>query len=609
MSFQKNKNLFSSEKETVAPFEAEEKTQALRELQLKAKEKGAASAEELANAASEERVLSEGSAAFKKKGVPEEGMHSEGEEAEEEGILEERVRSEEEEPEGEEEEEGGIFPDYIPEEAERKPSFSEKLKSPRFRHGAIASLITVGGIVLLILLNVVVSLLTERFPSLNLDMTDTGKNTLSQTAVDVASSVTEDTRIYILGAEDEVKDDLLYSAYGITYSQVDTLAKKFAELNRNIRMEYVDLDATPGFASKYPDETLRTGSVIVQTPIRYRLLTVDDLFDFDERTYTAYTKVDSALSTAIYQANLKELPLVAIASGHGELLNTASFEQVLTENGFEVTSFSPMTEEVPAGAQILFLPTPTADYTTAEIEKLEAFLKEGADRGILISFYLSQGKLPNLSAFLKDWGIGVTDNVVLESDASHIFYNSATYLLGQLSGEMDLGGRSDYRYLAMPEARQLEKLFSAQADINVYSLISSYETSYAYSLSSLEQPDGNEERAAYPLLILAQKNKATETGNFKSNVVALGSSAMLSGGFVDTTSFGNGQYMIDLFRMMAGAADSASSLEVVSTALNPVDLVFSAEQIKWLGLGVFTVGIPVLVLLIGFIVFFKRRHL
>ena len=503
----------------------------------------------------------------------------------------------------------------VPEEEEgekKKGGFSATLKSQRFRHGAASTGITIGVIAVVILLNVVVSLLVERFPSLNIDMTATGGNTLSQTSVDVANAVSEETTIYILAREEYVKNDQLYAQYGFTYSQVDVLAKKFAEINSNIKVQYVDLDANPGFASEYAGENLHTGDVIVQTPLRYRRLTVDDLFSANMQTYTAYTKVDSALASAIYQVNVKDLPVVAFATGHNEMLDTSAFEQLLTDNGFETTEFALLTDEIPENAQVIFLPTPATDYTDEEISKLETFLEGDGDRSLFVAFHPGQEELPTLSAFLKDWGIAATDNEIRETDMSHMLANSygylTNYILVQMDSELDFEGKSDYGYLAMPNARQLERLFTSEAGVTTYTLLSSYDTSYAaYPHSS--EPTGDEEKASYPLALLAQKVKNSDSGSSKSSVVALGSSMMLTDDLINTSTFGNGSYMLDLLRYATGTTDSSSPVEIVTTAINSADLVLTMDQAKWLGLGAFTIGILLVVLVIGFVVFFRRRHL
>ena len=51
----------------------------------------------------------------------------------------------------------------------------------------MATGLTAGFIVIVILINVVVSILGERFPSINVDMTKSGANTLSEDALEAVS--------------------------------------------------------------------------------------------------------------------------------------------------------------------------------------------------------------------------------------------------------------------------------------------------------------------------------------------------------------------------------------------------------------------------------------
>ena len=65
--------------------------------------------------------------------------------------------------------------------------------SERFRHGSVATAITVGVLIVLVLVNVVTGLFTQRFPSINVDLTPNGVNTLSDSARSVAEGVQMDT--------------------------------------------------------------------------------------------------------------------------------------------------------------------------------------------------------------------------------------------------------------------------------------------------------------------------------------------------------------------------------------------------------------------------------
>lgn len=487
--------------------------------------------------------------------------------------------------------------------------------SERFRHGSVATAITVGVLVVLVLVNVATGLVTQRFPSINVDLTPNGVNTLSDSARSVAEGVQMDTNLYILANQESASNDLVYSEYGVTYSQVAILAQKLQECNPLIHVSYIDLDTNPGFARNYPEESLMVGDVIVQTELRYQVLTVDDLFQVqygDSGNIISSSKVDGTLASAIYQVNASKLPLIAIASGHDELLPTDTLSTVLGANGFQTQTFSLLTDEIPEGAQIVLLPTPSTDYTQEELQKLTEFLEDDSvaqERNVMVTFHTTQSSLPNLDAFLADWGLQVGSDIVLESDSSHLVSSNDTYLLAQYDAELEFGGKADYGYLVLPQSRPVTKLFNEKDGIHTYSLLSSYDTSYLFPADSVDQPTGDEEKKSYSLAALAQKQRPVSGKEYASNVLVFGCSTMFTSGIIDTSTFGDAAFTRDLLQYTTGSQNDSAEIQIIPTAINEVDLVMTDTELHVWGLGIFTLLIPAVILAIGLFVYLKRRHL
>lgn len=166
---------------------------------------------------------------------------------------------------------------------------------------------TVVFIAVIIVINVLVSALTTRFPSMNFDLTKEGLNTLSDEATDVAKEIVNETTIYIIGSEDAIRGDEVYSNYSLKYSQVANLADRLHELNDKIKVEYIDPDMNPQFISDYAGDSLTTGKVMVKTDKRHKTLAVTDLFSIQQDSstgqYNYYSKVDGALANALYLVN------------------------------------------------------------------------------------------------------------------------------------------------------------------------------------------------------------------------------------------------------------------------------------------------------------------
>ena len=89
------------------------------------------------------------------------------------------------------------------------------LSSQKWKRSSLATLFVVLFIALLVVINVVVSVLSARFPSMNIDLTAAGLNTLSEDAVNVAKDTSVKTTIYIVGSEESIRQDQVYSNYGL----------------------------------------------------------------------------------------------------------------------------------------------------------------------------------------------------------------------------------------------------------------------------------------------------------------------------------------------------------------------------------------------------------
>lgn len=190
-----------------------------------------------------------------------------------------------------------------------------------------------------ILINVIVSILSQRFPSMNLDLTKSSVNTLSTQAIKVVDSVKVPVTIYILATEAQTKNDQILSNYGIQYSQVGILASKMAERNSNIKVQYIDLVKNPTFAADYKSDNLIEGDVIVKSDKRDRVVAYTELFNVqygsDGTTTNTYSLVDSALASGVNSVIADSLPVAAFDTGHSEQLDATTYKKLLSNNSFE----------------------------------------------------------------------------------------------------------------------------------------------------------------------------------------------------------------------------------------------------------------------------------
>lgn len=492
-------------------------------------------------------------------------------------------------------------------ESARKKTGVNKSK---IRYGTTATIMTVVFIAVVIVINILVSILTERFPSMNIDLTAQKLNTLSEQAVDIAKGVTKDTEIFIIGNEDAIRNDELYANYGIKYSQVVNLAEKMKETNPKISVKFVDPDTNPEFINSFESDILSTGKVLVQTEARSKVLDFTDLYNItvnqELQMYESFSKVDGALANAVHIVNLEDLPVLAAASGHEEMIAEdarAGLDKIFTDMAFDVVEFDMMFEEIPEDTDVLFLGTPTTDYAPEEIDKLREFLSDETatkDRALLYTCYPTQGNLPNLASFLEEWGVVVDEGIVVETDGGNVFSTNPSYIKAESAGEAIIG---TYSKLVSPMSSPISLLFDYNDEVSTTPLWTSSNSCYIV----IDEESEETATEQYNLATLSMRQSEKNGKVVQDQVVVFGSSLAFVESYGASSTFSNMDYFKDLITYMTNAEATDITIEEVQTTL--IDVSASASTIKLLGLGVFTIGLPLIILIVGLVIFFRRRNL
>ena len=482
--------------------------------------------------------------------------------------------------------------------APKKPFNFNKVK-----RGGVATLMTVLFVAIVVALNVVVSALTDRFPSMNIDLTAQGLNTLSEQALEIARGVENETSIYPIGAEENYRENTIYSNYGLEYSQVANLAERMQEANSKIHVEFIDPDTDPQFISDRAEDYLTTGKVLVETEKRSKVLSVNDLFSLqqDETTYqtVGYSMVDSALAGALEMVNMDEVPVLTTAT-----------EPLVGSQNVDVEEVDFMLEEIPAETQILLIPAPTSDYTDEEIQRLRDFLEDeetAKDLTVMVTCYPSQGELPKLAGFLEEWGVRSEPGIVAETSSSRVVVAQSSYVL--VDAAEDILAEDGYSRLVSPVSSPLTLLFESNDGISTRALWSTGDTAYVIT------EDTTEAEAADPVtsqqIVATQSYRTVDVGeeSYTRNVVVFGSSYVFTDTFLNASAFDDRQYVTDLLQYVTATDGSSITVETQAVQTQTYDVGASQSTIMLLGLGVFTIAIPVIILAVGLVIFLRRRHM
>lgn len=490
----------------------------------------------------------------------------------------------------------------------KKPSF---VKNRNFRYGTVATAITVGFIALVVVLNIVATLLLQKFP-LTVDLTSSGKFEISQQSIDYVQKVDRDVKVFVLSDEKNFSDP----ANQYTY-QVGELLRKYSQHSGRVTVQYIDVVNNPGFAAQYPNETLNEGDIIVQSDLRLQKFGWQDLFNVTTDSTGQYlssvsSKAEQTITSALLYVTDSNPAKVAFVSGHDEA-SMASLQDLFKKNGYDTTDVNTFGADIDPETQILVIAGPQRDFTELEIDKIDAFLTNGGKYGKQV-YYMANPKqpaMPNLETFLAEWGIKFMDGSAYETDKNKTYYSPLFSIQNPDTLDNTFIGRGDKDKLTtpvlMPNLRPMETLYSTQYNFTLNVLTKTYESAALYPTNAPEDwSTANAAKQAYTSIVATQKATDTpdETAVERSTVVAFGSTDMFAADFMSST-FGNAQFTVDLTNKLVG---KQNGITLVAKDLTAATLDINATQAIVLGV-VFVAVLPLAVLIIGLVVFLRRRHL
>lgn len=470
-------------------------------------------------------------------------------------------------------------------------------RNQRFRY--LSTAITAAVAVALVLLNLVTTYLTNRYP-LTIDLTSDQVFQLTGQSKEYLAGLSQPVTLTVLNSRDS------FESSGSYYHQALQVLEQYAKLSDNITLEYVDLLKNPAVASQYGDLNVGVSDIVVSGPNGSKVLTAYDLFNIESSYYGGYiasSKAEQALTSAIVGVTSGASAKAAFLTGHGEQYPSA-FAQLLTSNNLEVTTLSPAVEEIPQDVDLLLMCAPTNDPDQEVLDKLSAFLSQEG-KTLLYFADVGQPQLPRLSQFLAQWGIQVEEGTLFETDNTKIVNFNPYFSVTQISDYTLTGTMQDTSIpLTLPFARPLSTLFQQSMGRTVTVLLRSSQSSGLLPPDAGEdwQPAQEDLVGETPIAVLSQQS--FEDGS-SSQVVVISSLTALSDNLLSSGSFSNADYFLSVINSLTGREDVIS---IQAKTLGGQELGINTSQAITIGL-FFLILLPAATLVCGLVIWLRRRHL
>jgi ABC-type uncharacterized transport system involved in gliding motility auxiliary subunit len=209
---------------------------------------------------------------------------------------------------------------------------------------------------------------------------------------------------------------------------------------------------------------------------------------------------------------------------------------------------------------------------------------------------------PNLDNFLSEWGMQMNDGYIFETSSDCLVSSSSPYAF--------IVENTDYYVDGLKNANIPVVVIQAQnieiTDENTaHALLQTSTKSGVIPYEPADDWDYQDAISGEPLYAAAEGVK-TNTNESESRVVVFGSCTMFASDVMSYNSYNNSAYFINLVNTAVGKDDAGITIE--SKSMENEELGITSSSAVVIAFIIFVVAIPLIVVIIGIVMWVRRRH-
>lgn len=463
------------------------------------------------------------------------------------------------------------------------------------KNGSYSMGITAIVIAVLVVINLIVGQIPEKYTQV--DVSTQKLYTISDTTEKYLKDMNTDVIIYHIvqsGKEDSVLEKML---------------TRYEEESKHIKVEKKDPVLYPNFTSQYTSDDVADNSLIVVAGEKSKVISYSDLYE-TEMDYTTYqtntTGFDGEgqIDSAISYVTSENLPVIYTLEGHEELELNSSLTDSLQKANYDVQSLNLLTQDaVPKDTGCLMIAAPQKDLSEEEAQKIITYMEAGGK--VMIFTEYTGTDMPNLKSVLENYGVTTGDGVIMEGDTGHYIMQRPYYIVPTIdSSDITSDIKSNNRYVLAPISQPVKTLSDYRDTLQISSLLSTSDKAYiktdVQNMTTYEKEDSDEEGSFQVGVSVTEQVDDDNT----TQLVCFGCASLLDEATDQQVSGGNTDLVLAALGRMC--ENDAPVIDVTSKSLTMSYLTvpqFDAAYWSIIVCGV----IPVAFLLIGTVIWFKRR--
>lgn len=345
---------------------------------------------------------------------------------------------------------------------------------------------------------------------------------------------------------------------------------------------------------------------------KHRYINLNNTFttSTDESTgeeVTSAIDMEGQLTSALVYVSTSDTMEVYYFTGHGEETSLAPSDSFAAEveklnMGFNTYNYEKY-KTLPNDADIIILNGPEEDYSDEETEQLLEYMANGGSLLILARYTNSTDYyMPNFERLLAAYGIELSDGGVLESNSAY-YYNNIEYSIkpGYHKHQIttSLINNSEDLIVYMAYALRIIDDYSND-NVTISPLITTSSSAYLKKrgASSMKMADGDE-TGTYNLGVAIEE----EQGDDSARMVVLSSCYLINDTIAETVNGGNTDFVLNSISWLGHQTEVT---RVGMKSLKASNLTPTTQDMFRVTI-IVTVIVPVAFLLVGIIVWYRRK--
>ena len=468
---------------------------------------------------------------------------------------------------------------------------------------------SVGMTALVIAVVIVVNLIAGQLPESvrSIDISDNRIYEISDTSREILADLDQQVTFQVF-AEKNNNDD-----------RIKAFLNKYTALSDQIQVEWIDPVLHP---AELTENNVSEDTILIscEDTQKSTAVTFDEILVPDEYAYyygdtSSATEFDGEgqFTSAINYVTSDTQKKIYCTTGHGENTFSTSVTELLEKNNMTEEELNLlMVGEIPEDCDLLFLYSPVTDITEEEKTLIEDYMADGGKVYVMLGD--TEDETPNLDSFLEEYGIMRADGYI--ADMQRNYQGNYYYIFPEITGgeEITEGLASDMVLLVNAHGFQIGD--PVRDTVTVQEFMDTSSDAYAVTEATQEQGE-------FTLGAIATESVTTETDSDTSedesdeaadsaeSDVEEGAEARLTVVTADTlidpqvtdsfTTLDN----LDLF--MNSVSANFDDLENVAIEAKSLSVTYNTMQHAGLISLLIIFGIPAVVLIGGFVCWWKRR--